>query len=141
MLKPFLKVIKTNNNELLLLLEHAYSVARYSDEYEINEVQVGKIRSEFYDFIKEIETLYNKHLNHCTQSIDRTDNKVNNTKKIETKNDSPKKDDLIMAKISDMINKKQYKLRPGGLATFDLVINKMNLTFIKNRLLSSKIQL
>lgn len=118
MLKPFLKVIKTNNNELLLLLEHAYSVARYSDEYEINEVQVGKIRSEFNDFIKEIETLYNKHLNHCTQSIDGTDNKVNNTKKIETKNDSPKKDDLIMAKISDMINKKQYKLRPGETESF-----------------------
>ena len=51
-LNPFSEVSKTDNNELLLLLEHAYSVARYGDEYQINEVQIHRIRSEFNGFIK-----------------------------------------------------------------------------------------
>ncbi|GBF21218.1 HEPN domain protein [Arenibacter sp. NBRC 103722] len=112
-LKPFSKVTKTDNNELLLLLEHTYSVARYGDEYEINELQVRLMRSEFDEFIKDIESLYNMHLNHCTRRINGNDNKADYTIKTETIHGPPKKDDLIMAKISNLIHKKQYKLRPG----------------------------
>lgn len=121
-LKPFLEVSKMDNNELLLLLEHAYSVARYGDEYQINEAQARNIRAEFNDFIKEIEILYNKHLNYCKQRIDGTDNKDDKTLKTETINDSPKKDtpkepkddDLIKAKINELINIKLCRLSPDS---------------------------
>ncbi|WP_421151596.1 HEPN domain-containing protein [Seonamhaeicola sp. NFXS20] len=73
-LKPFLKDSKQDNNELLLLLEHAYSVARYGDEYQISEAQIHSIRSEFNGFINEVEALYRKHLNQCRQRIAVTGN-------------------------------------------------------------------
>lgn len=125
-LKPFSEVSKMDNNELLLLLEHAYSVARYGDEYQISEAQVGNIRAEFNGFIKEVETLYNKHLNYCRQQINGTDHKDDETLKIETINDSskedaptePLKDDLIKAKINQLIHKKQYKLKPDAVESF-----------------------
>src|SRR5690606_22190709 len=125
-LKPFLEVSKMDNNELLLLLEHAYSVARYGDEYQISEAQVRNIRAVFNDFIKEVETLYNKHLNHCRQQINGTDNKDDEILNTETINDPPKKDapteslkeDLIKAKINQLIHEKQYKLKPDAAESF-----------------------
>ena len=121
-LKPFSEVSKMDNNELLLLLEHAYSVARYGDEYQISEAQVRNIRAVFNDFIKEVETLYNKHLNHCRQQINGTDNKDDEILNTETINDIPKKDvpteplkdDLIKAKINELVNKKLYELSPDS---------------------------
>src|SRR5690554_1202236 len=115
-----------DNNELLLLLEHAYSVARYGDEYQINEAQVRNIRSEFNDFIKEVEALYNQHLNHCRQQINGTDNKNDETLKTGLINDShkkdantePLKDNLIKAKINQLIHEKQYKLKPDAAESF-----------------------
>ncbi len=66
-LRPFSETSKMDNNELLLLLEHAYIAARYDDEYQISEVQVRSIRAEFNDFSKKVDALFNKHLNHCEQ--------------------------------------------------------------------------
>lgn len=125
-LKPFSEVSKMDNNELLLLLEHAYSVARYGDEYQISEAQVRNIRTEFNDFIKEVETLYNKHLNQCREQLNVRDNCGDETLKSGTVNDSPKKDvpvesvseDLIKAKINELIHKKQYKIRPEATESF-----------------------
>lgn len=113
-LKPFSDVSKTDNNELLLLLEHAYSVARYGDEYQINEAQIHRMRSEFNGFIKLIEALYNKHLDHCRQRIDGTDNKGDKALKTETADDSPRKDGLVLEKINELVDKKMYRLSPGS---------------------------
>ncbi len=66
-LRPFSEASKMDNNELLLLLEHAYIAARYDDEYQINEVQIHSIHAEFNDFSKKVDALFNKHLNHCEQ--------------------------------------------------------------------------
>jgi len=72
-LRPFSGTQHMENNELLLLLEHAYSVARYGDEYQITEKQTHHIRSELERFLKEVEILYKKHLNNCRQRIDGID--------------------------------------------------------------------
>jgi len=125
-LKPFLEGLKMENNELLLLLEHAYSVARYGEEYQISETQVDRIRAEFNDFIKVVETLYKKHLNQCREQLNVTDNCGDETLKTDTTNDTPKKDvpaesvseDLIKAKINELIHKKQYKIRPEATESF-----------------------
>src|SRR5690606_4913012 len=121
-LKPFLEVSKMDNNELLLLLEHAYSVARYGDEYQISEAQVRNIRAVFNDFIKEVETLYNKHLNHCRQQINGKDNKDEESINKETINEphwklaptASIKENLIKAKINQLIQEKQYKPDPAA---------------------------
>ncbi|MFY0715229.1 HEPN domain-containing protein [Seonamhaeicola sp. NFXS20] len=113
-LRPFSEVSKMDNNELLLLLEHAYSVARYGDEYQISESQIDRIRSEFNAFIKAVEGLYSKHLDHCRQRIDGTDNKGDKALKTETADDSPRKDGLILEKINELVDKKMYRLSPGS---------------------------
>lgn len=125
-LKPFSEVSKMDNNELLLLLEHAYSTERYGGEYQISEVQIHKIRAEFDDFSKEVETLYNKHLNYCKQQIDQTHNKEDENLKTGAVNGTPEKDtftetkqdDLIKAKINELIHKKQYKITPNAAGSF-----------------------
>lgn len=121
-LKPFSEVSKIDKSELLILLEHAYSVARYGDEYQISEAQVRNIRAEFNDFFKEVDAIYNKHLNHCKQQIIGTSNKDDETLNTEIVNDSPKKDthkepkddDLIKAKINELINIKLCRLSPDS---------------------------
>lgn len=113
-LKPFSEVSKIVNNELLVLLEHAYSVARYGDEYQISEAQINRIRSEFNAFIKSVEALYNKHLHHCRQRIDGTDNNGDETLKTEITNGSPKKDGLILEKINELVDRKMYRLSPSS---------------------------
>ncbi|THV61295.1 HEPN domain-containing protein [Flagellimonas alvinocaridis] len=68
-LRPFPKTAEMDNNELLLLLEHAYSAARYGNEYEINKGQVQLIQSEFQSFAEQVETIFNRHLEDCRQRI------------------------------------------------------------------------
>ena len=69
-LQPFLEPSESNSNELLLLLEHAYSVARYGNEFEITKVQAKDIQSQMKDFIQEVESIFNKHLNQCKDQIE-----------------------------------------------------------------------
>ena len=120
--KPFSDVSKIDKSELLILLEHAYSVARYGDEYQISEVQVRNIRAEFNGFFKEVDALYNKHLSYCKQQINGTNNKddetlntavVNNSSKKDAPKE-PKDDDLIKAKINELVNIKLCRLSPDS---------------------------
>lgn len=67
---PFKTVSDIENSELLVLLEHAYCATQYGDDYEISKEQVDNIRLGFNNFLKEIEILYNKHLNFCMQFVE-----------------------------------------------------------------------
>ncbi|MEE1964607.1 HEPN domain-containing protein [Allomuricauda taeanensis] len=69
-LQPFLESSEPNSNELLLLLEHAYSVARYGNEFEISKVQAKTVQSKMKEFIKEVETIFHRHLEHCKDHIE-----------------------------------------------------------------------
>ncbi|MHA7831918.1 MAG: HEPN domain-containing protein [Flagellimonas sp.] len=68
-LGPFPKTSEMDNNELLLLLEHSYSAARYGNEFEINKGQVKIIQSEFKSFVKQVEDIFNEHLEDCRVRI------------------------------------------------------------------------
>lgn len=59
-LQPFLETSELKSNELLLLLEHAYSVARYGNEFEITRIQTKIIQSKMKDFIQEVESIFSK---------------------------------------------------------------------------------
>ncbi|TMU57452.1 HEPN domain-containing protein [Flagellimonas algicola] len=67
---PFSETSEMENNELLILLEHAYSVARYGNEFEIGKEQVKKIQSELKEFIQEVESIFKRHLAHCRERIE-----------------------------------------------------------------------
>ncbi|MER3376532.1 MAG: HEPN domain-containing protein [Allomuricauda sp.] len=69
-LQPFLESSEPNSNELLLLLEHAYSVARYGNEFEITKVQTKTVQSQMKEFIKEVESIFHRHLEHCKDHIE-----------------------------------------------------------------------
>jgi len=61
---------ESNSNELLLLLEHAYSVARYGNEFEISKVQTKTVQSKMKEFIKEVESIFHRHLDQCKDHIE-----------------------------------------------------------------------
>ncbi|MBW8201640.1 HEPN domain-containing protein [Flagellimonas abyssi] len=69
-LQPFLESSDIKNNELLLLLEHAYSVARYGNEFEITKVETKTIQSQMKEFIQEVESIFNRHLDQCKEHIE-----------------------------------------------------------------------
>lgn len=69
-LQPFLESSEINSNELLLLLEHAYSVARYGNEFEVSKVQTKTIQSKMKDFIEEVESIFQRHLEQCKDYIE-----------------------------------------------------------------------
>lgn len=69
-LQPFLETSEFKSNELLLLLEHAYSVARYGNESEVSKVQTKTIQSKMKDFIQEVESIFQKHLDQCKNQIE-----------------------------------------------------------------------
>jgi len=67
---PFSKTSELGNNELLLLLEHAYSVARYGNEFEIDKTQAHTIQSELKEFIEKVQAVYMRHYDHCKHRIE-----------------------------------------------------------------------
>ncbi|UBZ13488.1 HEPN domain-containing protein [Flagellimonas marinaquae] len=69
-LQPFMEPSEPTHNELLLQLEHAYSVARYGNEFEITKVQVKAIQTQMNDFIQEVESIFQRHLDLCKDQID-----------------------------------------------------------------------
>ena len=54
----------------MLLLEHAYSVARYGNEFEVSKVQTKTIQSKMKDFIEEVESIFQRHLEQCKDYIE-----------------------------------------------------------------------
>lgn len=69
-LQPFMESSELKSNELLLLLEHAYSVARYGNEFEITKVQTKTIQTQMKDFIQEIVSIFHRHLDQCKDQIE-----------------------------------------------------------------------
>jgi len=51
-------------------LEHAYSVARYGNEFEITKVETKTIQSQMKEFIQEVESIFNRHLDQCKEHIE-----------------------------------------------------------------------
>ncbi|MBU2900639.1 HEPN domain-containing protein [Maribacter dokdonensis] len=66
-LRPFSVTSDMEDNELLLLLEHAYNVARYGNEFEISIEQVIKIRSDLKAFIQQTQNIFHRHLSICAE--------------------------------------------------------------------------
>tara|TARA_R110002126_G_scaffold9840_1_gene44219 strand:+ start:25675 stop:26964 length:1290 start_codon:yes stop_codon:yes gene_type:complete len=69
-LRPFSETSDMEENELLLLLEHAYNVARYGNEFEITKVQVLRILGELKDFINKVHAIFQRHLSSCIEGIE-----------------------------------------------------------------------
>ncbi|MBD1259821.1 HEPN domain-containing protein [Maribacter polysiphoniae] len=69
-LRPFSETLDMEDNELLLLVEHAYNVARYGNEFEITMGQVLRIRSDLKDFIQEAQSIFHRHLSICTEGVE-----------------------------------------------------------------------
>ena len=69
-LRPFSETSDMKENELLLLLEHAYNVARYGNEFEITKEQVLRILGELKDFINKVHAIFQRHLSSCTEGIE-----------------------------------------------------------------------
>ncbi|GLU43284.1 HEPN domain-containing protein [Allomuricauda sp. NBRC 101325] len=69
-LQPLMEPSEPTHNELLLLLEHAYSVSRYGNEFEISKVQVKAIQTQMKDFIQEVEFIFQRHLDQCKDRIE-----------------------------------------------------------------------
>lgn len=89
-LQPFLETSELKSNELLLLLEHAYSVARYGNEFEITKVQTKTVQSKMKDFIQEVESIFKRHLEQCKDQIERngkTKASPKETKSVENNNE------------------------------------------------------
>ena len=61
-LRPFYATSDMEDNELLLLLEHAYNVARYGNEFEISKGQVLRIRNDLKDFIRQAQAIFRRYL-------------------------------------------------------------------------------
>ncbi|AYN68587.1 HEPN domain-containing protein [Euzebyella marina] len=69
-LRPFPKTMDMENNELLLILEHSYSVARYGNEFEIDRAQIISIQRELRIFIRSMEAIFNRHYENCRIRIE-----------------------------------------------------------------------
>ena len=69
-LRPFSETLDLEDNELLLLLEHAYNVARYGNEFEISKGQVLRIRNDLKDFIQQAQAIFLRHLSICEEGLE-----------------------------------------------------------------------
>jgi HEPN domain-containing protein len=97
---PFLKTSELDNNELLLLLEHAYSVARYGNEFEIDKTQTQTIQSELREFIENVEAVYKRHYDHCRNRIENEDTETTDEIQIEA-HDGDKLEESLWGKLKD----------------------------------------
>ena len=66
-LVPFAEKPNAETNELLMLLEHSYSGARYGDDFDITQEQVQKIHQGLELFLGEIESVFTRHLLTCRE--------------------------------------------------------------------------
>jgi len=69
-LRPFPETSDMEGNELLVILEHAYNVARYGNEFEISKGQVLRIQSELKDFTQEAQAIFHRHLSICMNCLE-----------------------------------------------------------------------
>jgi HEPN domain-containing protein len=97
---PFTKTSELDNNELLLLLEHAYSVARYGNEFEIDKTQTQTIQSELSEFIEKMEVVYKRRYDHCKLRIEGEEDSTHETQN-EAHNVGDKLEESLWGKLKD----------------------------------------
>ncbi|MHA7864930.1 HEPN domain-containing protein [Flagellimonas marinaquae] len=122
-LQPFLETSGLKSNELLLLLEHAYSVARYCNEFEITKVQTNTIQSKMKDFIQEVESIFNRHLEQCKNQIEGIEK--NKTFPKETRTVKNNNEESLFSQLKELEKEHFFALKPyipeKGLYSIDLI--------------------
>ncbi|MAU17607.1 MAG: DNA-binding protein [Muricauda sp.] len=122
-LQPFLETSELKSNELLLLLEHAYSVARYGNEFEITKVQTKTIQSKMKDFIQEVVIIFKRHLGQCKDQIER--NGKNKASPKETKSVENNNEPSLFGQLKELEKEHFFALKPyipeKGLYSIELI--------------------
>ncbi|NDV15717.1 HEPN domain-containing protein [Muricauda sp. TY007] len=122
-LQPFLETSELKSNELLLLLEHAYSVARYGNEFEITKIQTKTIQSKMKDFIQEVESIFNRHLEQCKDHIEGIEK--NKTSPKETRIVKNNNEPSLFSQLKELEKEHFFALKPyipeKGLYSIDLI--------------------
>ncbi|TMU54586.1 HEPN domain-containing protein [Flagellimonas algicola] len=109
---PFPETSKLDNNELLLLLEHAYSVARYGNEFEIGKEQIQRIQSELKGFIQEVESIFKRHLANCRERIEGKNPVSSEKLQPDQNNKKNKGEGTLFKKLKDLEEEHFCTLRP-----------------------------
>ena len=122
-LQPFLETSELKSNELLLLLEHAYSVARYGNEFEITKIQTKTIQSKMKDFIQEVESIFHRHLEQSKNQIERIEK--NKTSPKETRTVKNNNEPSLFSQLKELEKEHFFALKPyipeKGLYSIELI--------------------
>ncbi len=70
-LSPFSGYPEQESRELLMLLEYSYSGARYGEGFEVTEAQALAMRAGLDRFLKEVESIFQKHCDSCRALMER----------------------------------------------------------------------
>lgn len=124
-LQPFLESSDTKSNELLLLLEHAYSVARYGNEFEISKMQAKTIQSQMKEFIQEVESIFHRHLNQCKDRIEGIEKDFDKSIQKTTKSVEENGDTSLFERLKELKKEHFHALKPyipeKGLFSLELI--------------------
>lgn len=124
-LQPFIESYEVKNNELLLLLEHAYSVARYGNEFEITKVQTKTIQSKMKEFIQEVESIFNRHLDQCKDHIEGIEKDFEKAFPKETKSVENNDESSLFGQLKELEKMHFHALKPyipeKGLYSVELI--------------------
>ncbi|WP_435139070.1 HEPN domain-containing protein [Formosa sp. A9] len=119
---PFKNVPKKDQNEWLLLLDHAFNMIHHDNPMEIDKDQCKIIFSEIHSFINKIEKLHNKHLKRCHLLLKEKNLEITQVPKIEPKSlsrndqnlDTENEKELFNSRINDLISKRIHLLKPNS---------------------------
>lgn len=124
-LQPFIESSEMKSNELLLLLEHAYSVARYGNEFEISKVQTKTIQSQMKDFIQEVESIFQRHLDQCKDHIEGIEKDFEKSFPKETKSAENNDESSLLGQLKELEKMYFHALKPyipeKGLYSTELI--------------------
>tara|TARA_R110002012_G_scaffold272711_1_gene458347 strand:+ start:3886 stop:5097 length:1212 start_codon:yes stop_codon:yes gene_type:complete len=124
-LQPFLESSELKSNELLLLLEHAYSVARYGNEFEITKTQTKTIQSKMKDFIQEVESIFQRHLDQCKDQIEGIEKDFEQAFPKETKSVKNNDESSLLGQLKELEKMHFHALKPyipeKGLYSVELI--------------------
>ena len=124
-LQPFKESSSMENNELLLLLEHAYSVARYGNEFEITKVQTKTIQSQMKDFIQEVESIFHRHLDQCKDRIEGIGKDFEKAFPKVTENEGKNNEESVVDQLKELEKMHFHALKPyipeKGLYSVELI--------------------
>ena len=124
-LQPFLESSESNSDELLLLLEHAYSVARYGNEFEITKIQTKAIQTQMKDFIQKVESIFQRHLDQCKDQIEAIEKDSEKASLKENKSLKNNDESNLLRQLKEMEKMHFHALKPyipeKGLYSVELI--------------------